>query len=83
MKSMKCNEEWTAPETTEWNNILEYLGIDKEAEEINETDFVGKEFTTMVQAENFYSLYAKIMGFSIQQVTRAKECDKDRVPSSI
>lgn len=59
--------EWTDPDVTVWEELMTYLCIDKAPEDIQDDDLVDKEFVIMEQAETFYHMYSKIMGFSIRK----------------
>ncbi|PON40702.1 FHY3/FAR1 family [Parasponia andersonii] len=68
----EAREEWVDADTVFWSNIMDDFGLCKDAEELMETDLVGKEFETMGDAENFYKLYSKFMGFSIRKQQKRK-----------
>ncbi|KAF4396728.1 hypothetical protein F8388_004696 [Cannabis sativa] len=46
------NEELAQPDIAQWTILLQFLGIDKEPEDIEFSDFNGKEFLSIEQAES-------------------------------
>ncbi|KAF4396735.1 hypothetical protein F8388_004703 [Cannabis sativa] len=59
--------EMNENELVAWKIMLNFLSITKEPELINESDRRGKEFLSMGQAEEFYTLYSKVIGFSVRK----------------
>uniref|UniRef100_A0A803QPV4 Protein FAR1-RELATED SEQUENCE n=1 Tax=Cannabis sativa TaxID=3483 RepID=A0A803QPV4_CANSA len=47
------NEELAQPDIAQWTILLQFLGIDKEPEDIEFSDFNGKEFLSIEQAEYY------------------------------
>ncbi|XP_062100041.1 protein FAR1-RELATED SEQUENCE 5-like [Humulus lupulus] len=66
-------EEWTEPDIAQWRSLLQFLDIDKEPEHIQFSDFERKEFVSIEQAESFYFLYAKMMGFSVRKKLKRED----------
>lgn len=71
------SEEWTEPDGAQWRSLMEFLKIEKEPEHIELSDLQGKEFVSFDQAQSFYYLYAKMMGFSVRK--KLKRMDKNGV----
>ncbi|XP_062075491.1 protein FAR1-RELATED SEQUENCE 5-like [Humulus lupulus] len=67
------NKEWIEPDIVQWRSLLQFLDIDKEPEHIQFLDFEGKEFVSIEQAESFYFLYAKMMGFSVRKKLKRED----------
>ncbi|XP_062118349.1 protein FAR1-RELATED SEQUENCE 5-like [Humulus lupulus] len=60
-----------------FNKILERLGIVKDLAEITRQELVGKTFDDVGAAENFFTTYARIMGFGVRKGTRRTSRDGD------
>lgn len=48
----------------EWLVILKKLGLEKEPQDFQTCDLLGKEFDSSEELETFYSIYSKYMGLS-------------------
>ncbi|WCJ39766.1 FRS (FAR1 Related Sequences) transcription factor family [Euphorbia peplus] len=53
-----------------WNEVMEFLDIEKDARSISSPDLNDKEFVSIDQAETFYMLYAMQLGFSVRRKER-------------
>ncbi|XP_060958292.1 protein FAR1-RELATED SEQUENCE 5-like [Cannabis sativa] len=71
------NEELAQPDIAQWTILLQFLGIDKEPEDIEFSDFNGKEFLSIEQAESFYMIYSKIIGFGVRKKIKRELYSKE------
>ncbi|KAM6571041.1 hypothetical protein CsatA_015121 [Cannabis sativa] len=71
------NEELAQPDIAQWTILLQFLGIDKEPEDIEFSDFNGKEFLSIEQAESFYMIYSKIIGFGVRKKIKREIYSKE------
>ncbi|KAF4403054.1 hypothetical protein G4B88_010506 [Cannabis sativa] len=69
--------EMNENELVAWKIMLNFLSITKEPELINESDRRGKEFLYMEQAEEFYTLYSKVIGFSVRKKNKKAQHGRD------
>lgn len=51
------------------------LGVDKAPSQLKSKDMCGKEFQIVKEAEEFYILYSRIIGFSVQNGHLCKRHD--------
>ncbi|KAM6547356.1 hypothetical protein CsatB_019032 [Cannabis sativa] len=68
--------EMNENELVAWKIMLNFLSITKEPELINESDRRGKEFLSMEQAEEFYTLYSKVIGFSVRKKNKKAQHER-------
>lgn len=53
-------------DANEWNTLMASIGISKNPKDLTRCDLVGRSFQSLEEAELFYGIYVKSVGFSVR-----------------